>query len=338
MSGQEGALVARTIKKLAGLPMVGQSASLAGSFPVMWTGRRSNMLVETASSNGVDTVLLRSTVEERVLIDDGLAGLGMDDAAVAAVRNLLRLDRGLILFAGLPYSGKSTTMYAAMVELGLLGRSVALVEKSIRHHLDHVAQIAASGSGTNTFPAAIQAAIQHRPEVLVVREILDRQTADACAREAAAGRLVLAGVNGEDAIDGLQRLCSIGVDSGILSVGLKGLVAQRLVRVLCESCKVSYEASPELAMKLKLPKAGPNLLYRAVGCPQCRGTGFKGQTGLFELLAVDEPVAAALASNEPFDVLKKALQNCSLRSLKQTAVGNIRQGITSLEEVIRVMK
>jgi general secretion pathway protein E len=338
LSREEGSLVARAIRALAGLPLTGQVSATGGSFPIMYRGRRSAVLVETGSSNAVETVSLRTTAEERNLIDSGLVALGIDDAAVAIIRDFIKLKGGLILFAGRPDSGKSTTLYVAMSELGLLGRSVALVEKSIRHHMDHVAEITAAGSGAVGFPAAIQAALQHQPEVLVVGDIPDRQTADTCAREAAAGRLVLAGVIGDDATDALQRLRSIGVDVGILSVGLKGVVSQRLARVLCESCKASYQATPDLAAKLGLPAAQTHLMQRAVGCAKCRGTGFKGRTGIFEVTPTNGAVLRALAHNESPEALKKAIRASSFRPLKQSAVAKIRQGTTSVEEVIRVMK
>ncbi len=338
LSREEGALLARTIKALAGQPVAGHVSAVAGSFPIMYRGRRSSVLVETSSNNGVETVSLRTTVEERRLIDSGLVDLGIDDAAAAIIRDFLKLNGGLILFAGRPDSGKSTTLYAAMTELGLLGRSVALVERSIRHQMAHVAEISAAGSGSAGFPASIQAALQHHPEVLVVGDIPDRQAAETCAREAAAGRLVLAGVIGDDATDALQRLRSIGVDGGILSVGLKGVVSQRLARMLCESCKASYQATPELAAKLGLPPAQTHLMQRAVGCAKCRGTGFKGRTGVFEVTPTNGAVLQALAHNESPEALKKALRASSFRSMKQSAVAKIRQGTASVEEVIRVMK
>jgi general secretion pathway protein E len=338
VSGEEGALVARTIKLLAGVMGSGKTTATTSAFPVMYQGRRSDVFVETASSNSVETISLRHTARERSLIEAGLANLGMDDAAVAAVRDLLRQQSGLLLFVGRPDSGKSTTLYAAITELGLLGRSVALVEPSMRHRVEHIAQISAGNGGAMAFPAAIQAALQHHPDVLVVRDMMDRPTAEACLREAAAGRLVLAGVVGDDAFDAVQRLRAIGVESGMIRVGLQGIVSQRLTRVLCETCKAEYQPTPELAAKLGLPKTGSLHVYRSVGCGKCRGTGFIGRTGLFELLTANESMKEALATNESPENTKKVMRAASLRSLRQSAVAKICQGVTSVEEVVRVLK
>jgi len=338
LSAEEGALVARTIKLLVGVMGSGKTSATTSALPVMYQGRRSDVFVETASSNNVETVSLRHTAKERSLIEAGLANLGMDDATVAAVRDLLRQQSGLLLFVGRPDSGKSTTLYAASTELGLLGRSVALVERAMRHRVEHIAQISAGNGSATAFPAAIQAALQHHPDVLVIRDMIDRQTAEACLREAAAGRLVLAGVVGDDAFDAVQRLRVLGVDSGMIGVSLAGIISQRLTRVLCESCKADYQPTPELAAKLGLPKTDSPQLCRSVGCGKCRGTGFIGRTGLFELLTVNESMKEALANNESPENTRKVMRAASLRSLRQSAVAKICHGVTSVEEVVRVLK
>jgi general secretion pathway protein E len=338
MSPEEAALVARAIKILAGVTAANGTTAQEGMFPIMYGGRRSEVFVEAIPSQAGETIRLRSTAEEQLAISGGLDGLGIDTAALAVVRKLINQKSGLVLFAGPADSGKSTTIYAAIREVGLLGKSVASVEKSMRHRLDHITQIRAGSAGTASFPTAIDSAIRHKPDVLVVRNILDRETAEICMREASSGRLVIAGCYGNDVADTLQRLLSAGINPGLMSVAITGIIAQRLARVLCESCKTAYKPAPELTAKLGIPMADSLRFQQAAGCPKCRGTGFQGRTGIFEVLQANEAIKSMLAGDAALQNARQTVRGALTRSLRQSAVAKVYHGITSVEEIARVLK
>jgi type II secretory ATPase GspE/PulE/Tfp pilus assembly ATPase PilB-like protein len=338
MSREEGVLVARAIKMIAGLPASGAVAAREGSFPVMYGGQRSDVFVEVAPSQGGEAIVLRNTAEERVTIEKGLSGLGIDDAAMAVVGKLISQKAGLLLVAGRVDSGKSTTIHAAIREVGLLGKTVASVEKSMRHRLEHITQIRAGTAGAPNFPTAIDAAIRQHPDVLVVRDIFDRETAEICLREASSGRLVIAGFHADDVADALQRLLSLGVNPGLMSLAITGITAQRLARVLCPSCKTAYQPTPELAAKLGIPMTDSLRFQRTAGCPKCRGTGFQGRTGIFELLQINEVIKSMLTSDASIQNSRQTIRGALTRSLRQSAIAKVYHGVTSVEEVARVLK
>lgn len=338
MAGDESMFVTRAVKAIAGLNASKTTHAQEGVIPIMSGNDRSDVFVSTAPSGDRETLLLRLTADERRLIGNGLGGLGIDDTALKAIRGFLGQQEGLVLVTGRPDSGRSTTIYAAIGEIEGLGKRVATVEASPRLRLERVPQVRGGSPGGASFPQAIETALRNDPDVLVVRDVLDRETAEACLRAAIAGRLVVAGFGGDDAAVALDRLLSLGVDRGLVRLALTGIVAQRLVRVLCESCRTSYEPTPELMGKLGLRMQNPPRLQREAGCPKCRGTGFIGRTGIFEVLAADETLKNSIAADASTPIKRDVVRKALVRSLQQSAVAKVCNGTTSVQEIARVLK
>lgn len=338
VSREDGALVGRAIKAIAGLSPAVFDRPQEGSFPVSLGGQRADITVQTTPNAIGEQISLRNTLQERTLVIQGIAGLGLDDALVTSVRELVARPEGLLLIAGRPDSGKSTTAYAIVNELVPLGRRVVTVEKSVKCQLDNVTQIRAGSRQGLGFPAAIDTALRQDPDVLLVRDILDRETAEAALRAAVSGRLVIACLHADDAADALQRLLAAGIDRGLLCAALAGVIAQRLVRVLCDGCKTPYEPPAELVAKLGLKPTAGMQFQREKGCAKCRSTGYRGRTGVFELLPANEAVQAAFAADATASDTKAKLRGAVARSLRQSAVAKVYRGITSVNEVVRVFK
>lgn len=335
--GDDGLLVARAIKALAGASGARPGSGQEGMIPMSCGDSRSSLRVSVLPSSGRETLVMKTTVEEHRLVGEGLAGLGLDDAALATIRRFLGSHEGLVLFTGRPDSGKSTTIYAAITELERAGKRIATVEMSPRLRLVETAQLRAGGPGDPSFVQAIDTALRQDPDVLVVRDVVDRETAEACFRAAVAGRLVLAGFYADDSVTALDKMLALGVDRGLVRLSLRGIVCQRLARVLCESCKEAYQPTPDLLAKLGLRTPQAVQLHRQTGCPRCRGTGFRGRTGIFEVLANDEAVGQILAGGGSVADNRNTLRKALVRSLRQSAVAKACRGVTSVQEVARVL-
>lgn len=337
VSPEEAELVIRLAKMLAGINVGKATQSQDGTIPIMCDGRRADVLVTAVPSNNVETLSLRITADERALIDTGLGGLGVDDKAAEVLRRLLAGHEGLVLIVGPPDAGRTTMIYTALTEAIAAGRSAALVEPVPRHHLAGVPQTRLEPGGRAA--AAIEKALRHESDVLAVDDILDREAAEACMRAAITGRLVIASMRAADAADAVQRLRALGVERGPMQLAMAGVVTLRLVRVLCESCKTSYQPAPDLLGKLGIRSADPLTFHRETGCPKCRGTGFQGRTGIHELLVMDDSAKTVIAG-EDFGVTagRAGLRKSLFRSLLQSAVAKVRRGTTSVQEISRVLK
>lgn len=336
---EEGDFIIRAIQAVTGMSVTAEAAQ-SGTLPIMSDGERSDLLVDSTRSRTGKRLVLKFTGLDRVFFDHGLAGLGADDKLLAALRSLLQRPAGVILISGRRDVGKATTMYSAILEAAAHGRATATAERDFRHNLDsrNVQQFIVGSAESPDLSATIKAALCQKPEVLAVRDIVDRAGAEECLRAAVAGHLVLAILPADDAIAALERLLSLGVDRGLIRAGLLGILAQRLARSLCDACKASYSPTPELASKLGLRMSSSLTLHRSVGCPKCLGTGFSGRTAIFELLSMGERVEAALSVASWALDTRESLRGDIVRSLRQSAIAKVVHGVTSVEEASKVLK
>lgn len=339
LSFEEASLVGRAIKMLCGLETGRVTFAQEGVFPVMVGEVPSEVFVGTAPAGDRETLVMRLAVDERELITQGVVGLGFDEKCLEQLRSLLSIREGFILVTGRPDAGRGTTLYAIIEECARNARAVATVEVSVQHRLSQVPQTVVAGKRPADFAKAIDVALLQDPDVLVVRDILDAATADLCMRTALSGRLVIAGFAANDSATAVERLIMLGADRALLKIALAGVISQRLVRVLCESCKSAYQPSSEVLQSLGIKRNTSVAFQRETGCNKCRGTGFKGRTGTFELVAIDE-VARNVVWEQTTNAAdrKKALRACTLRTLQRSAVGQVVHGITSLNEIKKVLK
>jgi type II secretory ATPase GspE/PulE/Tfp pilus assembly ATPase PilB-like protein len=216
---------------------------------------------------------------------------------------------------------------------------VATVEKAAQHRLTQTPQTITAGGNPEDFADAMQIALLEDPEVVVVRDIADAKTADLCLKTALAGRLVIAGFAANDTATAIERILQLGADRALLDVALSAVVSQRLARVLCDSCKTSYQPSEEVLLSLGIKRKTSVQFYRETGCLKCRSTGYKGRTGVFELLIVDD-AARSIMTNDSIASLdrRKLLRNSMLRTLQRSGVAKVVHGVTSITEMRKVLK
>ena len=266
-----------------------------------------------------------------------LPELGMAEDTFGVFEDLIKRPHGIVLVTGPTGSGKTTTLYAALSTIVSPEIKVLTVEDPVEYHLDGVNQIQVQPKIGLTFARGLRHILRHDPDVVMIGEIRDLETAEAAIQSALTGHLVFSTLHTNDAASATTRLLDMGVEPFLVTSTLEAAMAQRLVRTICSKCREAYEPDPQtLPVDLKLEPG--TVLYRGAGCRQCRGTGYKGRTGLFELLVVGEKVREKVMSRAPSGEILTTAKECGLRLLREDGWQKVRDGITTPEEIIRGTK
>jgi len=255
----------------------------------------------------------------------------------AVFEDLIRRPHGILLVTGPTGSGKTTTLYAALSAIVSPEIKTLTVEDPVEYHLDGVNQIQVHPQVGLTFARGLRHILRHDPDVVMIGEIRDLETAEAAVQASLTGHLVFSTLHTNDACSAATRLLDMGVEPYLVTSTLEAAMAQRLVRTICPHCKEPYEPDREqLPADLILEADQP--LYRGAGCRKCRGTGYAGRTGLFELLVVDEGVQQTIMDRAPARQMMAAGRRAGLRLLREDGWDKVRAGITTPQEVLRSTK
>ena len=290
--------------------------------------------IPTPSGEGVVIRILY-----RGLVVSSMDGLGMSARDRAAFDRMLAKPYGAVLIAGPTGSGKTTTLYTALAQINTVERKVVTIEDPIEYTIPGITQIAVNQKAGLTFASGLRSVLRFDPDVVMVGEIRDAETAAIAVRAALTGHYVLSSIHTNDAPAALARLNEMGVEPYITSSALLGVVAQRLVRVLCPSCKAVKETSVETLVAAGFtPEGAPTVVtHGPVGCDACHNTGYVGRMGVFEVLEIDENFASLYMKNPPADVLRQTSLEMGMTTMRQDALARVAAGTTSLEEVNRVV-
>lgn len=266
--------------------------------------------------------------------------VGMPASYIQRFRQIITQPYGLVLVTGPTGSGKTTTLYGALSELNTPQKKIVTVEDPVEYRLPRISQVQVHEKIGLTFGSVLRAALRQDPDILLVGEIRDAQSAEIALRAAMTGHMVLSTLHTNDAITTALRLIDMGVDAFLVASSLKAIVAQRLIRRICESCSSPYELTDNdltLLSRLSLEEVKPQALFKkGKGCPHCFNTGYRGRIGVFELLDLTTPMSDALRDNDVREFTSMAKKNENYRPLSAAALDFARQGITSLDEVVRV--
>ena len=317
-------LVASRIKILAGLDIAERRRPQDGRARLSIGGRAIDLRVATAPTAHGESVVIR-LLEDRdseVKLDD----LGLAPAHRSVFERQLGAPYGLILVSGPTGSGKTTTLAAALDRLNVPGRKLVSIEDPVEYQIDGVNQIAVNPAIGLTFATALRSVLRHDPDVIVVGELRDRETAEIAVNAALTGHLVLATIHANTAAGAAPRLIDMGVDPSLLRSTLRLLVAQRLVRVLCPSCKV------EVA-----PPKGLSRAFDAKGCSACLETGYRGRVGVFEFIEAGREVRELLREGVSSGEIEQAARQAGARSILDDARAKVEAGVTSPAEIVRVL-
>ncbi len=318
------ALISR-LKIMAELDIAERRLPQDGRISLRIGGRSIDVRVSTLPSSHGERAVLRllDKTESRFTLE----GLGMDGEVLQSFARLIQQPHGIVLVTGPTGSGKTTTLYASLGRVDTATTNVLTVEDPVEYELAGIGQTQVNPKIDLTFAKALRAILRQDPDVIMIGEIRDHETASIAIQASLTGHLVLATVHTNDAPSSVTRLIDMGVEPFLLSSSLLGVLAQRLVRKLCPHCKVRGDDGDA-----DQPRWHP------VGCEKCSHTGYKGRTGVYELMRVDDHVQSLIHSRAPEQALLAAARAAGLRSMREDGERLVRDGTTSLEEVVRVTR
>ncbi len=266
----------------------------------------------------------------------GMRELGMDSREVDCFRRVLEMPHGIILVTGPTGSGKTSTLYTALNTINDAVRKIITIEDPVEYQLKGVNQIQVSEKAGLTFARGLRSILRHDPDVVLIGEIRDQETAQIAVQASLTGHLVFSTLHTNDAPGALTRLVDMGVEPYLVASSLEAVLAQRLVRVLCTHCKQVDDSPAAQAFKLQVGIPADTIIYRSVGCRQCRQTGFFGRHAIFEWMDSDNEIRQLILKNASSDLIRDAARRAGMRTLAEDGWRLVRMGITTVEEVLSV--
>jgi len=334
----QAAIISR-LKIMARLNIAEKRVPQDGRIKLRVSGREIDIRVSMIPMLHGEGIVMRILDKDRM--NFSLRGVGMGRDVYQQFQRLIKQPHGIILVTGPTGSGKTTTLYSALSELKDDKTKIITTEDPIEYQLDGINQIQVQPKVGLTFAASLRSILRHDPDVVLVGEIRDLETAESAVQASLTGHLVFSTLHTNDAAGAFMRLADMGVEPFLVCSTVEGILAQRLVRTLCPECCESYIPGPE-DVPDDFPTAdcrkNDGAIYRAAGCRQCRGTGYRGRTGIYELLVTNDEIRRLAAERTPTNLIKRAAMQAGMRTLRQDGWRKVCRGQTTVEEVLRVTK
>jgi type II secretory ATPase GspE/PulE/Tfp pilus assembly ATPase PilB-like protein len=293
-----------------------------------------DLRVSTLPTQHGEKTVIRLLDPESAKVD--FASLGLSENTANSLRRVLLQPQGMLLVTGPTGSGKTTTLYAALNQIRSRTKNIITVEDPVEYMLEGVNQVQVNVKAGRTFAACLRSILRQDPNVIMVGEIRDAETAEIALSSSQTGHMVLSTLHTNDSVAAITRLLDLGMPGYLISASLSAIVAQRLVRKLC-GCSREEEVAPELAaLLLSAGMKVPESMYVPVGCPACHDSGYKGRIGVYEILFVNEQIRAAIQSGAAADEIRRVARSSGLALMQEEALEKAKLGQTSLEEVFRV--
>ena len=328
-------LIVSRIKVMAKLDIAEKRLPQDGRISVKIAGRPVDVRVSTIPSGHGERVVLRLLDKQAGRLD--LTHLGMEPKQLEVMKELIKKPHGIILVTGPTGSGKTTTLYAALASLNDSSRNILTVEDPIEYYLDGIGQTQVNTKVDMSFARGLRAILRQDPDVVMVGEIRDLETAEIGVQASLTGHLVLSTLHTNTAIGAVSRLRDMGVEPFLLASSLIGLIAQRLIRTLCHDCREPYTPDAAECRLLDIPADNPPQIYRARGCDKCRNTGYTGRNGIQEVIAVDDAMRTMIHDGASEQAMEKHARQ-QYPSLRAEGRAKILEGVTTIEEVVRVTR
>ncbi|MHB1946853.1 MAG: type II secretion system ATPase GspE [Gammaproteobacteria bacterium] len=326
-------LIVSRIKVMAKLDIAEKRLPQDGRITLRIAGRAVDVRVSTMPTSHGERVVLRLLDKQNARLD--LAQLGMEPNSLNIMQRLIAQPHGIILVTGPTGSGKTTTLYAALTSLNNNTRNILTVEDPIEFDLPGIGQTQVNYKVNMTFAKGLRAILRQDPDVVMIGEIRDLETAQIAVQASLTGHLVLSTLHTNSAIGAITRLDDMGVESFLLSSSLIGVLAQRLIRLLCKHCKKAVTATPSECAIMGVSDNPPPMIYHGVGCSLCRNTGYSGRSGVYELVAIDDTLRTMIHDRKSEQLLKKYARSL-FPSIRHDGYRRVLAGDTSLEEILRV--
>ncbi len=328
-------LISSRIKVMAKLDIAEKRLPQDGRISLRIAGRAVDVRVSTMPSGHGERVVLRILDKQAGRLD--LQNLGMDDKTLKRMDQMVHRPHGIVLVTGPTGSGKTTTLYAALGRVNNTDRNIVTVEDPIEYYIDGIGQTQVNAKVEMTFARGLRAILRQDPDVVMVGEIRDLETVQIAVQASLTGHMVFSTLHTNTAVGAITRLRDMGVEPFLLSSSLIGVLAQRLVRLLCTECRTPYQPDASECKLLGLPVDNPPTLHLPNGCDKCNQTGYDGRTGIYELIEVDDELKTLIHDGSGEHALEQHVRKNS-PSIRADGIRRIIAGETSLEEVLRVTR
>jgi general secretion pathway protein E len=336
-AGRSAAAVVSRIKLMAKMNIAERRLPQDGRVHVRVQGAPIDLRVSTVPTIDGESVVLRILDQERAALD--LVALGFDESSTNTLQNIIDLPHGIVLVTGPTGSGKTTTLYALLRRLNSRERKILTIEDPVEYQLEGINQIQVKPQIGLDFPNALRAIVRQDPDVIMVGEMRDLETARIAVQSALTGHLVFSTLHTNDAGSSVTRLLDMGVEDYLVTSSVNAIVAQRLVRRLCVSCRAPFETPQALADQLglaALAAPGAVALFAARGCDACEGTGYRGRTVIAEVLVISEALRRAILERKDGKQLEGLAVSEGMKNMKSDGLRKALAGITTIEEITRV--
>jgi type IV pilus assembly protein PilB len=334
VGADQSSQLVRRVKVLAGMDIADTMRPQDGRLSVQHEGRNIDMRISTLPLGGMSEKVVMRVLDSRVAARQ-LDAVGFTDRELAKIKRLLELPEGLLLVTGPTGSGKTSTLYAAVRHVHRPDLNIVTVEDPIEYRIDGINQVQVNERARMTFAASLRSILRQDPDVVLVGEMRDTETASIAVKASMTGHLVLSTLHASDALSTLDRLYGMEIDTGALAAALKGIIGQRLVRTLCGDCAVPVQLS-ELPTHQQALLTGRKTekLRKPVGCAKCRGTGYRGRTVVAEVFLVTPSLQRAIARRANLGELKEISRDCGTISMWESGLERVLSGETSLFELL----
>jgi general secretion pathway protein E len=331
----QSSLISR-IKVMAKLNIAEKRLPQDGRIEVKIGKQDIDIRVSTIPTAFGERVVLRLLNKSASLLE--LSEFGIAPQRLDLLHQLIRSPNGIILVTGPTGSGKTTTLYAILSEINSPEINIITVEDPVEYQLDGIGQIQVNRKIDLTFARGLRSIVRQDPDVILIGEIRDQETAEIAVQSALTGHLVFSTLHTNDSASAITRLVDIGIEPFLLSSALKAVIAQRLVRVLCDQCREAYtpNAAALKTLGISPEEARGKMFYRPRGCPACFHTGYRGRVCIMEMLLIDDQLKTLILQTSDSNRIRSAAMEQKMISLRQDGIEKIFKGITSIEEVIRI--
>jgi type IV pilus assembly protein PilB len=327
------AVVSR-VKIMSNLDISERRLPQDGKISVIVDGREIDLRVSTLPTNYGEKVVIRVLDSKSIM--RGLEQLGMEPEAMETFRRQIDVPHGILLVTGPTGSGKSTTLYSALCQMDGNKLNISTVEDPVEYKLDFCSQVQVSEKIGLDFASALRSLLRQDPDIIMIGEIRDNETARIAVQAALTGHLVLATLHTNDAASSITRLVNIGIDPYLIAASLNAVLAQRLVRKICQKCKEVYKVPEHMRKYVERSGVKPKELSRGAGCNYCRNSGYSGRIGIYELLVIDDKFRDMINRDASVDNMRKVFRESGQPNLFDDGIKKVKAGLTTIEEVLRV--
>ncbi len=330
----QGAIISR-IKIMSKMKISEKRIPQDGRIQITVGGKDLDLRVSSVPTNHGESIVMR--ILDKTNLSLGLPQLGFLTDDQATFERLIKLPDGVVLVTGPTGSGKTTTLYACLGQINTPDKKLITVEDPVEYQMSGINQVQVNKDVGLDFSAALRSILRQAPNIVMIGEIRDAETADIAMEAALTGHLVFSTLHTNDAPSAVTRLLDIGVKPFLVASALRAAMAQRLVRAICEKCKESYTPTErEMKMLGSMSKTVPERMYHGVGCDKCGRSGYKGRKGIFEIFKVDDTIQRLIFDHAPATLLRQRAREMGMRTLREDGMLKVASGMTSLQEVLRV--